>query len=90
MRGYDAAAGKVFYGVNGTYSSTVAANHPVNNALPLRIGGDNAGYRFTGSIDDIRIYNRALSTGEVYELYASAQSLYLTGECNDTTATLHP
>ena len=38
-------------------------------------------------LDDLRIYNRALSTGEVYELYASAQSLYLTGECNDTTAT---
>ena len=58
----------------------------------LNIGARRNGTerRFTGALDEVRLYNRALSTGEIYELYASAQSLYLTGECNDTTATLHP
>jgi hypothetical protein len=36
----------------------------------LRIGGLN-GYGFVGSIDDVRIYNKALSQKEIYDLYAN-------------------
>ena len=40
---------------------------------PIRIGGGAPGlankYFFNGQIDDIRIYNRALSEAEVAELY---------------------
>ncbi len=35
---------------------------------------DLNGYYFTGQIDDVRIYNRALSAGEVKQLYNSARS----------------
>lgn len=36
---------------------------------PVRIGG-NAGSSLNGWIDDVRIYNRALSAGEISQLYA--------------------
>ncbi|MFC1591461.1 LamG-like jellyroll fold domain-containing protein [Thermodesulfobacteriota bacterium] len=32
-----------------------------------------SGYGFTGSLDDVRIYNRALSEGEIQELYNEAK-----------------
>jgi hypothetical protein len=41
--------------------------------LPLRIGTDGPGWNsvaeFNGTIDDVRIYNRALSATEVQALY---------------------
>jgi hypothetical protein len=41
------------------------------NSLPLRIGADNElpPYYFNGKIDDVRIYNRALSASEIQALY---------------------
>ena len=45
---------------------------PVSNTLPLEIGryaGANSGF-FKGSMDDVRIYNRSLSSGEVLALYS--------------------
>ena len=72
-------------------SQTVPAVFPDATSVPAKIGSLHGyGRHFDGKVDEVRIYNRALSSGEAYELYASAQSLYLTGECNDTTATLHP
>jgi hypothetical protein len=41
----------------------------VANRVPLQIGGRTPGVtRFTGKIDDVRIYNRALSADEVFAL----------------------
>ena len=40
------------------------------NRAPLMIGGDLWGSGFRGAIDDVRVYNRALSGGEVADLYA--------------------
>jgi hypothetical protein len=53
--------------------------------LPLRIGANSndAGYYFTGDIDEVRIWNRALSANEVREAYeegsfnTQGQVLYL-------------
>lgn len=43
-----------------------------DTAVPLRIGGRSPGfYRFVGAIDDVRIYNRQLSEGDVQQLYAT-------------------
>ena len=51
--------------------------HPINlreSSIPLIIGADNESSQgkhrfFSGQLDDIRIYNRALSEAEVKELY---------------------
>ena len=69
--GYNATAGKVFYALNGVYSSTTATNIPVSSAKSLTIGSDSYGnvHLFVGTMDDVRIYNRALSAAEVMALY---------------------
>jgi len=48
------------------------------NLVPC-LGGSNHndGYNFTGKLDDVRLFNRALSDGEVQALYAS-RPVYLT------------
>ncbi len=71
--GYDAATGKVFYGLNGAYSAATATNHPVSNSLPLKIGRDTNGYNFNGRIDDVRVYSRALSAAEIQAIYNATQ-----------------
>jgi hypothetical protein len=62
---YDGANMRVY--VNGALVRTVArtGNIAVSND-PLRIGGNASwGEHFTGLIDDVRIYNRALTLAEV-------------------------
>jgi len=58
--------------VNGVpdKSFTWVAN-PNSTGVNLNIGGDSgvAGRSFTGIIDEVRIYNRALSANEVTQLY---------------------
>lgn len=68
--GYDASSGQVFYGVNGVKTAITNSNHSVSNSQSVHIGNDTSGgYRFTGTIDDVRIYNRALSAAEIQEIY---------------------
>ena len=40
----------------------------VNSTAAVRIGGS---VLFVGSIDEMRVYNRALSTSEIYDLYSA-------------------
>jgi uncharacterized protein (TIGR02145 family) len=55
------------------------------NALNLRFGClSNGNYRFTGQLDDIAIYNRALSQSEITSLYTS-NSCIANITNNDTT-----
>lgn len=37
---------------------------------PLRLGGDDDRYPWKGKLDDVRVYDRALSADEVWRLYA--------------------
>ena len=55
--------------VNGTQVSSQAVTGAVQvNGLPLRIGGNTYGSEFfPGLIDNLRIYNRALSAAEVQQ-----------------------
>lgn len=46
-------------------------------------------FRFSGSIDDVRIYNRPLLSTEISQLYA-ATNQYATGECADSNGAIHP
>ena len=50
-------------------SNTVIVDTINSNANDLHIGSENGAANFVGSIDDVRIHNRALSTNEVAALY---------------------
>jgi len=55
-----------------SYTGTVPATTP-NTAYDVRIGADSEGGRnFPGVIDDVRVYNRALTATEVANLYKSS------------------
>lgn len=58
--------------VNGVSNNTVFASEvPVTNTDPFCIGAANVSSDFfKGSIDDVRIYNRALAPSEITKLYA--------------------
>ena len=60
----------VFY-INGVDAGTISFSTAISsNSAALQIGDTNSGNStFDGSIDDVRIYNRALSAVEVRRLY---------------------
>jgi len=62
---YDGTTLKIY--VNGNLSSTKTVSGAVqSNSNPLRIGGNYPyGQFFEGKIDEVRVYNRALSQGEI-------------------------
>jgi hypothetical protein len=49
-------------------------NSPLTSPAPFHIGTDFAGREFVGHIDDVRIYDRALSRAELMALYASGSA----------------
>ncbi len=69
---YDGALLRLY--VNGAQvSSTPVVGSLVNSADPLRIGADLTwGEYFQGRIDDVRVYNRALSGAEIQTDMATA------------------
>jgi len=62
---YDSAALRLY--VNGVQVSSVARTAPITTSTnPLQIGGNSLfGQFFQGTIDDVRVYNRALSQAEI-------------------------
>jgi hypothetical protein len=62
---YDGSALRLF--LNGVQvSQTSFAQNMITSTQPLRIGGDNIwGEYFDGLIDEVRIYNRALTAAEI-------------------------
>jgi hypothetical protein len=61
--------------LNGILKDITNAGGPIDddNGI-LRIGSDDSGFYFDGTIDDVRIYDRALSAGEIEELYREGLS----------------
>ncbi len=58
--------------INGTAVSTNADRHTIPNLrAPLTIGAAEGGNFFNGSIDEVRIYSRALAPAEIAAVYAS-------------------
>lgn len=55
--------------LNGSQVAQAVAG-PTNASAPLLLGGDSGAYFDSGRVDDLRIYNRALSSNEVAQLYA--------------------
>jgi len=65
--------GSVKIYVDGVYNADgTATTNSVSNALPLYIGNDNysgSARVFSGFIDEVRVYNRALTEAEIKRLY---------------------
>jgi prepilin-type N-terminal cleavage/methylation domain-containing protein len=65
---YDGTAARLY--INGSFNSQGAGIANIQtSALPLTIGWAGTGINFNGLIDDVRIYNRALSAAEIQALY---------------------
>jgi hypothetical protein len=62
---YDGAALRLY--VNGTLVRTTAVTGAIGTSNnPLRIGGNNVwGEWFAGTIDELNVYNRALTAAEI-------------------------
>ena len=64
--------------VNGALNSTGVGVNPGSTINPLMIGYANSlsDFKFNGSIDEVMIYNRSLSSQEVKALYYSKLGIY--------------
>ena len=64
---YDNPSNRFSIYLNGVLDTTcvIAGAAPISNTQPLLIGWDNSKVYFPGYLDDIRIWNRALSASEV-------------------------
>ena len=63
---YDGITLRLF--VNGAQAGSVSASGPVETSTaPLRLGGNNVwGEYFAGLMDEVRVYNRALSIDDIW------------------------
>lgn len=67
---YSGASNKVTLYVDGVVQATTGARSAsVVVAADIIIGGSAGAYSFAGSIDDVRLYNRALTTDDIDSLY---------------------
>ena len=55
---------------NGVVTGVPQNGSTIQFGMSLTPGKDGSTYAFVGGIDDVRMYNRALSTNEVQQLYA--------------------
>ena len=65
------------YYVNGVQKATTSSNLDIRTTENLTIGSKGASKYFNGSIDEVRIYNRALSAEEIKELYINPYGMFL-------------
>ncbi len=65
----NASTGTLYLYKDGLLQSTAAMSSVYNDPGLFYIGGVFTNYEFPGQIDEVRVYNRALSAGEVDELY---------------------
>ena len=67
---YDGTTMRIYY--NGVFENSVAGPSAIlTNDEPLRVGQNDASRFFKGTMDDVRVYNRALSDEEIAELAAA-------------------
>jgi hypothetical protein len=65
---YDGAVLRLY--VNGSLDSSLVATGGVKNTTQtLRLGRGTPGYFFNGLIDEVSLYNRALSSAEIQNIY---------------------
>jgi len=69
--GWTHANGTLYITINGVIVSSIPSGNTTDLSTQPRIGLGYAGFNgyFTGLIDDVRVYNRALSAAEIQRLY---------------------
>ena len=71
---YDGSNEKMY--VNGTLAATGSTTAtPLTGTGNLYVGGGSSGWYFPGIIDDVRVYDRALSANEIGYLYFQTAAL---------------
>jgi Concanavalin A-like lectin/glucanases superfamily len=71
---YDGTNQRIY--LDGVLGETQASGPPTDNTVIANIGtlgSGEPGYNFNGSLDDLRVYNRALSASEVKQLYSAGR-----------------
>lgn len=68
-------SGTMYFFINGTQQSTTSATAPITPATETSIGGLSGARYFNGKLDDITIFNRALTNAEIYQLYTQGSTL---------------
>jgi hypothetical protein len=63
------SSGNLYLYIDGVSAASPVASSVNYAAAATRIGAIPNGYYFNGSIDEVRIYNRALSAEEIQLLY---------------------
>lgn len=62
--------------VNGSLENSTTSSRNINNSNPAEIGGsieiNSSDHYFHGKVDEIRVYDRALSDEEIQSLYSGA------------------
>jgi hypothetical protein len=86
---FDGKTATVYINGNRITSQQIVGNSLTDSANPLCIGGEscNGDWTFDGIIDEVRIYNRALSSSEVHQLYNYAPPPFLHYPFDENTDT---
>ena len=75
---YDGAQMRIF--INGTIDTATTAatnvNTPIATTAPVLIGGDTSTHHFHGYMDDVSIYDRALSDSKITDLVNDVDRRY--------------
>ena len=71
---YDSAAGEILFYIDGSETASSAASGLVDSFLSSLHIGRKQNYYFKGKLDDVRVYNYALSPGQVMDLYDEADT----------------
>jgi hypothetical protein len=78
---YDGSTIKVY--INGTLSNSFVFSGSPPTGEAIRMGVDNSGsYAFTGNIDEVEVFSRALTDAEVLSIYSAGSA----GKCRSCTA----
>jgi len=74
--------------VNGredSYVDTISAvSLNDNSTAPFRIGNRTGSSGFDGTMDEVRIYNRVLTSAEILSLYKNSQQYFVNGALSNT------
>lgn len=68
---WDSTSNKLY--VNGQLENATSTTGSGNSSTVTNIGAENTSRQFIGSIDDVRIYNQALSAEDIQDLYNEMQ-----------------